>query len=117
VPNCANIQRTPGGTEFVPSTSPGRIVNVNRNDPLEAWIDCYEMKPKHRTLKEQAKKEIQRAWQLWDGDKRQDIAMFQFFCWLRRHRPYFLTFRVKGDPWQTVHSWLIQYEDKNQAAC
>lgn len=108
--HCAKITETPEGYLFVPLSSPGRIVEVNRDDPLEAWIDCFEMKPKHRILVKNAKKEIQRAWELWGGDKTTDIAMFQFFGWLTRHRPYFLTFRSKGDPWQTVHTWLIQYE-------
>lgn len=111
--HCAKIQHTPDGDMFIPLSSPGRIVEVNRDDPLAAWIDCFEMKPKHRILKKDAKKEIQRAWELWDGDKGRDIATFDFFCWLNRHRPYFLTFRKKGDPWQTVHSWLIQYETAN----
>lgn len=52
---CAKIQSTSEGLEFVSPSSPGRIVGVNRNDPLEAWIDCYEMKPKQRILKQQAK--------------------------------------------------------------
>jgi hypothetical protein len=57
-----------------------------------------------------AKSEIQRAWPMWDGDKRAKDSMFVFFRWLTRYRPYFLSFRSKGDPWQKVHSWLIQCE-------
>jgi hypothetical protein len=79
--------------------------------PLDAWLDCYETNPKKRIRKDHAKGEIQRAWALWDGDKTTGQPMFLFFLWLARNRPYFLTFRATGDPWQTVHSWLIQYED------
>jgi hypothetical protein len=81
------------------------------DDPLSTWQDCYVMKPKRRIRKDAAKAEVQRAWALWDGDKTGGQSMFFFFLWLARHRPYFLTFRVTGDPWQTIHSWLIQYED------
>ncbi|MFT5085374.1 MAG: hypothetical protein ACI9Y1_003433 [Lentisphaeria bacterium] len=111
--HCSKIQATSGGVEFVPLSSPGRMTDVNRNDPLDAWQDCYEMKPKKRILKKKAKEEILRTWALWDGDKSAVEAKFRFFGWLNRHRPYFLTFRERGDPWQTVHCWLIQYETKN----
>jgi hypothetical protein len=83
-------------------------------DPLVAWGDCYSMKPKKRILVERAKAEIQRAWALWDGDKSSKASMLVFYGWLWRFRPYFLTFRGGGDPWQTVHSWLLQYEDGRQ---
>ncbi|SPB14878.1 hypothetical protein NOV72_02109 [Caballeronia novacaledonica] len=82
------------------------------DDSLDAWLDCYEMKPKKRIRKDDAKAEVQRAWALWDGDKTTGQPMFLFYLWLARQRPYFLTFRAKGDPWQAVHSWLIQYEDR-----
>ena len=79
------------------------------DDALAAWQDCYSMAPKHRIKKEQAKAEIQRAWTMWDGDKSSlEKAMLSFFLWAEKFRPYFLTFRCKGDPWQTVHSWLLQ---------
>ncbi|MEX3896372.1 hypothetical protein [Paraburkholderia sp. BR10954] len=84
------------------------------DDPVDAWQDCYEAKPKKRIRKDNARAEIQRAWSIWDGDKASGHAMFLFYGWLQRHRPYFLTFRAKGDPWQTVHSWLIQYEDSRR---
>jgi hypothetical protein len=72
------------------------------------------MKPRSRIKVSDAKSEIQRAWTLWDGDKKSDVAMFIFFVWLQRHRPYFLTFRTRGDPWQRVHSWLLQHERGGQ---
>jgi uncharacterized protein YndB with AHSA1/START domain len=87
------------------------MVSVNIDDPLEAWQDCFDMKPKKRILVRQAEREIQRAWQQWSGDKNSNSAKIIFFGWLSRHRPYFLTFRSKGDRWQIVHSWLIQHED------
>lgn len=81
------------------------------DDALAAWHDCYSMAPKHRIKKDQAKAEIQRAWAMWDGDKSDlESAMFIFFGWANQFRPYFLTFRCKGDPWQTVHSWLLHAE-------
>ena len=79
-------------------------------DPLNAWIDCYDMKPKRRIKVGEARAEIQRAWAMWGGDKSANQAMFIFFGWLERFRPYFLTFLSRGDRWQKVHSWLIQYE-------
>lgn len=79
-------------------------------EPLDVWIDCYEMKPKRRIKKEQAKDEIQRAWSLWNEDKDGREAMFAFFGWLQRYRPYFLTFAHRGDRWQIVRSWLTQVE-------
>jgi hypothetical protein len=80
------------------------------DDPLFAWQDCYPMVPKRRIKVKDAKLEIQRAWMMWDGDKSAGQAMFIFYAWLTRYRPYFLTFRCKGDPWQKVHIWLLQYE-------
>jgi hypothetical protein len=99
---------------FVYLPSPGRMTTAPISDPLTAWKDCYEMKPRSRIKVSDAKSEIQRAWTLWDGDKKSDVAMFIFFGWLQRHRPYFLTFRTRGDPWQRVHSWLLQHERGGQ---
>ena len=109
---CASIKITPEGTTYINIPSPGQICDGTVNDPIAAWDDCYFKKPKKRILVKQAKAEIQRAWTLWDGDKSGNLSMFMFFAWLMRNRPYFLTFRGKGDPWQTVHSWLIQHESK-----
>ncbi len=86
------------------------MVENSGDDALAAWQDCYTMTPKKRILLRNAKAEIQRAWEQWNGDKHSQGAMLVFFGWLQRHRPYFLTFRARGDPWQRVHSWLIQYE-------
>ncbi|SAL06090.1 hypothetical protein AWB67_06821 [Caballeronia terrestris] len=85
------------------------------DDPLAAWMDCYCMKPKKRIKKRDAKDEIQRAWAKWDGDKTGPQLLF--YTWLQRQRPYFLTFteRGNGDQWQTVKSWIDQYEQ--QARC
>ena len=107
---CANISQTDTGTIYIVLPSPGLIVESPEGDPLIAWQDCYSMQPKKRILLKDAKSEIQRAWTLWDGDKTTDNAMSVFFGWLSRHRPYFLTFRSKEDPWQKVHGWLIEYE-------
>jgi hypothetical protein len=77
-------------------------------DELNSWRDCFGEEPKRGIKKSVAKEEIQRSWNTWEGDKEGAMAMFSFFLWLQRHRPYFLTFREKYDPWQTVHSWLLQ---------
>ncbi len=112
--SCAAVGQTTQGNKFVSIPSPGRMYETDKDDPLAAWVDCYETKPKKRILVKKAKTEIQRAWELWEGDKTSSEAMFMFFRWLQRHRPYFLTFRSKGDPWQKVHSWLIQYEGQRK---
>lgn len=108
---CAAIGRTAGGATYVSQPSPGRMTQGSTTDPLEAWEDCYSKTPKKRILVKRAKAEIERAWENWDGDKSGELSMFTFY-WqlLARFRPYFLTFRCKGDPWQTVHSWLLRYE-------
>ena len=108
--SCAAIGQTVKGTKYVSTPSPGRMYEGVEDDPLNAWEDCYSKKPKKRILAKKAKTEILRAWELWEEDKSSDPSMLIFFGWLSRHRPYFLTFRCRGDPWQTVHSWLIQYE-------
>ena len=73
------------------------------------------MKPKQRILVKDAKREIQRAWAMWDGDKDASESMFTFFLWLQRFRPYFLTFQSTNDPWQKVHAWLLQCERASPA--
>jgi hypothetical protein len=47
---------------------------------------------------------------MWEGDKSETMAMTFFFTSLQRYRPYFLTFREKDDPWQMVHSWVLEAE-------
>lgn len=107
--SCAAIGYT-GGRAYVEQPSPGQMMEGSTDDPLVAWEDCYSKVPKKRILKTKAKSEIQRAWVIWDGDKSNNLSMFTFFAWLTKFRPYFLTFRGHGDPWQTVHSWLLQHE-------
>lgn len=109
--SCAAI-RYINGRAYVVQPSPGLMVEGPTNDALIAWEDCYSKTPKKRIIKEKAKTEIQRAWALWDGNKNSNMAMLEFFFWLQKFRPYFLTFRSHGDPWQTVHSWLEEYERK-----
>jgi len=89
------------------------MVENATNDPLVGWQDCYSMTPKKRILVQKAKAEVRRAWALWDGNKGTDSCMYMFYGWLWRFRSYFLTFRGNGDPWQTVHCWLLQYERQN----
>ena len=110
--SCAAIGQIAEGKTYVSTPSPGRMYEMSEDDPVAAWEDCFEKKPKKRILVKNARAEIQRAWELWEGDKSNNLSMFTFFAWLTRHRPYFLTFRVKGDPWRTVHSWLLQHESQ-----
>lgn len=105
--SCAAIGYIANGQPYVSMPSPGRMYEETKDDPLTAWEDCYEKSPKKRIPVSKAKAEIQRAWELWEENKSNAISMFIFFGWLKRYRPYFLTFRCKGNPWQTVHSWLI----------
>lgn len=108
--SCADIKQTAKGAIYISMPSPGRMYEGNEDDPISAWEDCYTKQVKKRILVEKAEAEIQRAWERWEGEKADGNSMFGFFCWLTRYRPYFLTFRCSGDPWQTVHAWLIRYE-------
>lgn len=107
---CARVERMPNGFVVVSQPSPGRMIEGLADDPLEAWWDCYKTTPKRRIRVREAESEIQRAWAMWEGDKTGIASKLIFFGWLTRFRPYFLTFRCRGDPWQTVHAWLLQYE-------
>lgn len=111
---CARIGRIPSGTIWVQQPSTGRMVEGSAIDPLVAWRDCFEMKPKCRIKVQDARREITRAWTMWDGDKDANGATLMFFGWLQRLRHYFLTFRGTGDPWQRVNGWLLQYERANE---
>jgi|GEM_PF-2414700 len=112
--SCANILQTSSGAKGVALPSPGRMYESLEEDPLTAWEDCYVKKIKKRITVKKAKSEIHRAWELWEENKNRNEAKFLFYCWLTRFRPYFLTFRCKGDPWQTVHAWLNQYENNKK---
>jgi hypothetical protein len=113
---CAYIAEIPPGSLCVLQPSPGRMTESETISGLDRLRDCYILTPKRRIKKADAKEEIQRAWDMWKGDGSSSEAMYSFFLWLRQNRPYFLTFRGEGrDPWQTVHPWLIQHEDRKQA--
>jgi len=107
---CARVEQGPDGKQYVVQPSPGRMAEASISDPLDAWIDCYEMTPKRRISASAARIEIQRAWSIWDGDKSALQAMPTFFEWLQRNRPCFLTFESEGDRRQRVHGWLKQHE-------
>jgi hypothetical protein len=109
---CARV-RNVGGNVCVEQPSPGRMIESPNIDVLDSWVDCFQMLPKRRIRIKVAKVEVQRAWEIWVGDKHAPLAKMMFFTWLQRHRPFFLTFRTKGDPWQDVHSWLLEYERAN----
>lgn len=96
---------------YLKTPTPGKMVSKPVN-VLAAWQDCYDMKPEKRILRKDARVEIQRAWEQWDGDKSSSMAKLEFFGWLQTYRPYFLTFRGGSDKWQRVKYWVIEYEDK-----
>jgi hypothetical protein len=106
---CARMGRN-GARVYVQQPSPGRMVEGSSVSLLDTWTDCLQTKPKRRMRVSEAKAEIRRAWELWDEDKNATMAMMMFFGWLQENRPLFLTFRSKGDPWQDVHCWLLEYE-------
>lgn len=110
--SCVDVKYTTKGEAYIAMPSPGRMYEGAEDDAINAWEDCYLKKVKKRILVKKAKAEIQRAWDLWNGNKSVGDPMFAFFCWLTKFRPYFLTFRNSGDPWQTIHGWLIHYEEK-----
>lgn len=112
---CAHIIQHDNGKRYVVPSGPGRMFEGTTLDVLAPWRDCFVMTPKRRILTKNAKSEIQRAWRNRDGDKRHHEAMFCFYCWLTRHRPYFLTFRCNSDRWQTIHCWLREAERQEQA--
>jgi hypothetical protein len=107
---CARVTRTSSGNIFVAQPSPGLMYEGTATNVLDIWSDCFEMVPKRRIKVRDAKLEIQRAWKGWNGKKNSIMSMMFFFTWLQRFRPYFLTFRTRGDPWQDVHGWLMEYE-------
>lgn len=107
---CAKVKRIPGYPIVVSQPSPGRMSEDPTPHPIDVWVDCFEMKPKGRIKVADAKVAIAHSWRSWSGDKSTREAMLLFFAWLKRHHPYLLTFRKRGDPWQHVHSWLLQAE-------
>ena len=65
------------------------------------------------TTKEESRREVLRAWRDWatTNVKRtppNGMDGLMFFSDLQRHRPHLLTFRDRGDKWQTVHGWLLR---------
>ena len=110
--NCAVLITTSDGSLDVDPTGPGAMSKSAVVDPIDAFRDCYKMEPKKRIRVSVAKVEVQRAWDLWDGDKDSSASKSIFYGWLQRHRPYFLTFRSSTDHelWQKVNGWLTQHE-------
>ena len=113
-PHCAAVT-TLEGSRFVNQPSPGRLYPTPPEASLDAWLDCYDFRPKKRILVKLAKRELQREWDSWVTSDRSDAKMHEFYWWAYRHRPYFLTFRCKHDRWQRVHSWLIEFEGARSA--
>ena len=109
-PRCARVGHTASGIAFVGHPSPGRMYPGESSDPLDAFDDCFQRNPKWRIRVDQARDEIRRAWSMWDGDRSESGSKVFFFGWLRKHRPYFLTFQCGGDQWQKVQSWLSEHQ-------
>lgn len=57
-PHCSRVKEDANSNRYVLLPSPGRMANVNRDDPLDAWKDCYDMKPKVRIFIKKAKSEV-----------------------------------------------------------
>lgn len=85
--------------------------------PLDSWWAAHQGTfaciPLDIITLADAEFEIQRAWALWDGDKKHREAKYHFYQWLEIVRPYFLTFkhRTKNDPWKRVELWICRYLD------
>jgi hypothetical protein len=63
--------------------------------------------------KDEARREVFREWHPWAAInvKRtppSGMDGLMFFSDLQRHKPHLLTFRDRGDKWQTVHGWLLR---------
>ena len=52
---CARIGQTTSGSGYVRQPSPGRMFEGPTIDPLNAWNDCYVMKPKRRIKVDEAR--------------------------------------------------------------
>ena len=63
-------------------------------------------------LQKEAKALILKEWEKQPFNKRSDDDMFFFFCKIQSTKPSLVIFKTKGDPWQTVHCWLIEAERK-----
>ncbi len=61
-------------------------------------------------------KEIEkRVRQLWRKKRPQQLTdndMFSFFCDLKSENVELTIFEESGDPWQTIHCWLLDEEKK-----
>lgn len=64
--------------------------------------------------KDDAKRLVIREWDTWaaanlnpDKDASGTHGL-TFFVYLQNERPDLLAFRTAGDPWQTIHAWLLQ---------
>lgn len=82
-------------------------------------IQESQIQPHSIPLKQAEAKEI--IWQEW-GKYRLSIIgnvdgndIFTFFCVLSGTMPELTEFRTKGDPWQIIHCWVLEYERKQKA--
>ena len=64
--------------------------------------------------KEETKWQVILEWDRWapknltSGKKPTGTDALIFFTYLQKECPHLLTFRTSGDPWQTVHGWLLR---------
>jgi hypothetical protein len=58
-----------------------------------------------------AKWPVIQEWDAWSKLNPKDAGMMNgmlFFIHLQSNRPSLLSFKSKGDKWQTVHGWLLR---------
>ena len=64
--------------------------------------------------KDDAKPRVIREWDSWavanlrPNQEASGTHGLTFFAYLQSERPDLLAFKTRGDPWQTIHSWLLQ---------
>lgn len=99
------------------------LMSEREFDRFLTFTDCYDFSPKQRITTPDAKREILRSWEMWDGDKSdEEEAPHMFYYWLEVHRPYFLTF---PKPWrgntkprlyierrEAMREWVTEHERK-----
>ena len=62
---------------------------------------------------DEAKSKIIEEWRKQSQNRRTENDMFSFFGELSSNMPELLCFKSGSDPWQNIHSWLIEDERKN----
>jgi hypothetical protein len=61
-------------------------------------------------LKQEIEKRVRQLWRERRPKQPTGEDMFAFFCELQNESPELTTFPNSGDPWQTMHCWLLDEE-------